>query len=201
MRIVLCFKEGLMREALERLLSHDANLEVVASATKASTALSAAKVHGARILVVVAEGLDEEDVTRLRDAKEDATFHFLVIGETQEGIEKARIPFDKFVARSAPRHKLFRSISDLGNRQMKPRYIVRERPHIYSMVTVLTPREHEIALKVAEGLSNRDIAEDLNLAEQTVKNLVSVVMRKMSCKNRVQVALKLSKKAEAAAAR
>ena len=193
MRIALCFKENLMRDALERLLSNDGNFEVVASAAKASTAISAAKVHDARVLVAVVEGMDEEDMERLKAVREDATFQILLIAESTEEVEKLGLPYDKIVPRSATRQKLFRATNDLASRELRPRYVIRERPPIYGMVTVLTPREHEISLKVAEGLSNRDIAEDLNLAEQTVKNLVSVVMRKMSCRNRVQVALKLSK--------
>ena len=193
MRIALCYKEGLLREALERLLSEDGNFEVVASATKASTVVSAAKVHDARVVVVVMDGLDHEDLERLRSARPDTRFHTLAIGESIAEIEALGITVDKFVPKSATRAKLFRAIVDLGSREMRRPMVILEKPPIYGMVTVLTPREHEIALKVAEGLSNRDIALDLDLAEQTVKNLVSVVMRKMGCKNRVQVALKLAK--------
>jgi DNA-binding NarL/FixJ family response regulator len=40
-------------------------------------------------------------------------------------------------------------------------------------------------------MSNRRIAHVTGLREQSIKNLVSVVMRKLNCENRVQVALKL----------
>jgi DNA-binding NarL/FixJ family response regulator len=53
----------------------------------------------------------------------------------------------------------------------------------------LTPREQDIAVGVSKGLSNREIAKAHKLAEQSVKNLVSAVMRKMKVTNRVQVAL------------
>ena len=193
MRIALCFRENLLRDALERLLSQDGNYEVVASAVNASTAISAAKVHDARVLVLVADTLDKEDIDRLKALGDEPSFQILVIAESAEEADGLGFHYDKIVTRSAPKHRLYRALNDLASREMRPRYVVRERPPIYGMVTVLTPREHEIALKVAEGLSNRDIAADLNLAEQTVKNLVSVIMRKMGCRNRVQVALKLSK--------
>jgi DNA-binding NarL/FixJ family response regulator len=41
-------------------------------------------------------------------------------------------------------------------------------------------------------MSNRRIAESLGIREQSVKNLVSVLMRKLHCENRVQVALQLT---------
>jgi DNA-binding NarL/FixJ family response regulator len=53
----------------------------------------------------------------------------------------------------------------------------------------LTPREQDIAVGVSKGLSNREIAKTHKLAEQSVKNLVSAVMKKMKASNRVQVAL------------
>jgi DNA-binding NarL/FixJ family response regulator len=56
----------------------------------------------------------------------------------------------------------------------------------------LTPRERDVAKLIAVGLPNRDIASKLDLREQSVKNLASVIMRKLSCDNRVQVALHLS---------
>jgi DNA-binding CsgD family transcriptional regulator len=56
----------------------------------------------------------------------------------------------------------------------------------------LSRREYECAQLVAKGMSNRKIAQITGLREQSVKNLVSVVIRKLNCENRVQVALKLS---------
>ena len=56
----------------------------------------------------------------------------------------------------------------------------------------MTKREYEVAALVAKGFSNRRVAEVTGLREQSIKNLVSVVMRKLKCENRVQVALRLA---------
>jgi DNA-binding NarL/FixJ family response regulator len=61
----------------------------------------------------------------------------------------------------------------------------------YGSANNLTKREFEVAQFIAKGMSNRAIAETADLHEQSVKNLVSVVLRKLSCENRTQVALKL----------
>ncbi|MEN3304635.1 MAG: hypothetical protein V7603_837 [Micromonosporaceae bacterium] len=53
---------------------------------------------------------------------------------------------------------------------------------------LLTPRQLQVALSVAEGLTNRQIANQLCIAEWTVVNHVRQVMRKLGCKSRVQVA-------------
>ena len=53
---------------------------------------------------------------------------------------------------------------------------------------------------VAKGFTNAKIAESMALKEQSVKNLVSTVIRKLHCENRVQVALRLQRTVEATAA-
>lgn len=58
-----------------------------------------------------------------------------------------------------------------------------EAPRAYG----LTPRQHQIALLVADGLTNRQIARQLEISEWTVVNHLRVVMQKMDCASRVQV--------------
>ena len=53
----------------------------------------------------------------------------------------------------------------------------------------LTPREEEVLSFLAEGASNREIAEGLGLQVVTVKLHVRGVCRKLSAKNRTQAAL------------
>lgn len=53
----------------------------------------------------------------------------------------------------------------------------------------LTEREVAIIALIAEGLSNREIAGRLFLAEKTVKNYVSVILGKLGMQRRTQAAL------------
>lgn len=53
----------------------------------------------------------------------------------------------------------------------------------------LTPREHEVADCVADGLSNAQIARRLYMSVPTVKAHVSSVLAKLEAENRVQVAI------------
>lgn len=52
----------------------------------------------------------------------------------------------------------------------------------------LSPTEERILDKVAEGLTNRQIAERTNLAEKTVKNYVSSILRKLDVTRRAEAA-------------
>jgi len=55
----------------------------------------------------------------------------------------------------------------------------------------LTERESEIARAVAEGLSNRLIAERFGITERTVKAHLSSIFRKLGVKDRMALALGL----------
>jgi two-component system response regulator DegU len=52
----------------------------------------------------------------------------------------------------------------------------------------LSEREREVLVLVAQGYSNREIAERLVLAEGTVKNHVSNILGKLQAENRTQAA-------------
>jgi two-component system nitrate/nitrite response regulator NarL len=54
---------------------------------------------------------------------------------------------------------------------------------------VLTKREEGVVHLVAEGLTNRDISEQLNLSEQTVRNYLFRIFNKVGTSNRLELAL------------
>jgi two-component system, NarL family, nitrate/nitrite response regulator NarL len=53
----------------------------------------------------------------------------------------------------------------------------------------LTEREHQILAKVAGGLSNKEIAQQLFLSEKTVKHYMTNILQKLQVRNRVEAAL------------
>jgi DNA-binding NarL/FixJ family response regulator len=55
--------------------------------------------------------------------------------------------------------------------------------------TALTPRERQILVLVAQGKSNRDIADDLVISERTARTHVSNVLTKLGLASRTQAAL------------
>lgn len=66
---------------------------------------------------------------------------------------------------------------------------LREGPPEDPLTKHLTPKEHQILGLVGEGLTNRQIAERLSLAEKTVKNYVSTMLGKLGVESRTQAAI------------
>jgi len=54
---------------------------------------------------------------------------------------------------------------------------------------LLTPREEQVVALVAEGLSNRDTARELNLSEHTVKKYLFRIFDKLGISSRVELVL------------
>lgn len=53
----------------------------------------------------------------------------------------------------------------------------------------ITEKEYEIICKIAEGLSNKEIADTLFLSEGTVRNYISTILEKLELRDRTQIAI------------
>ena len=53
----------------------------------------------------------------------------------------------------------------------------------------LTRREHDLVRALARGLSNRQIAAEFSLSEQTVKNQLTTIYQKLRIGSRLQLAV------------
>jgi len=54
---------------------------------------------------------------------------------------------------------------------------------------LLTPREEQVVALVADGLSNRQVAEELNLSEHTIKKYLFRIFDKLGISSRVELVL------------
>ena len=70
---------------------------------------------------------------------------------------------------------------------------LRAGPETDEALTPLTDQERRILELIGEGLTNRQIAERMFLAEKTVKNYVSSLFAKLGMERRTQAAVFASK--------
>ena len=64
--------------------------------------------------------------------------------------------------------------------------LLRERKAEASISSPLTPRELEILSHIARGYINKQIADKLGISEQTIKNHMSSILRKLDANDRTQ---------------
>lgn len=63
------------------------------------------------------------------------------------------------------------------------------KPSLHPALSVLTPKELEVAADVAVGLNNKEVAEKRFMSERTVKSHLTSIFHKLNLRDRVQLAL------------
>lgn len=72
--------------------------------------------------------------------------------------------------------------------------LARRRPqHPYELLLTLTSQELNAAIRLAKGLTNRQISQEMFVAERTAKNLTSSVLRKLGAARRAEAAVFITK--------
>jgi DNA-binding NarL/FixJ family response regulator len=140
---------------------------------EATRQIAAATENGPRILILTTFDLDDY----VYDALQAGASGFLLKDVPAESLFDAVRVIAGGEALLAPTitRRLIAEFARLRPRQVRP-----------EALSELTPREIEILGLVAEGLSNREIAERLVLSDETVKTHVSHVLRKLGLRDRAQ---------------
>ena len=180
--LAIAIHDPLLREGLGALIEREGPINIVASAADLESCLVAARQTGASTGLIDFDDIKPADATLLPGIR---ALGVKVIAIAQKEDSDPKL-VDLVIARSMGKDVLIRRLREslVGGRSYG-----RGRS---SYGGRLTPREHDVARLIAQGLPNREIAVRLQLREQSIKNLASVVMRKLRCDNRVQVALQLS---------
>jgi two-component system response regulator DevR len=91
---------------------------------------------------------------------------------------------DVFLAKTAGSAEVLQAVRDAASGREHGQHIA---VHEDDAVSRLTPMEKRVLDLVGQGLANREIADELGIAEKTVKNHVTSVLAKMGLQRRTQV--------------
>ena len=206
-RILLVDDQKLMREGLRVLLEMEPDLEVVGEAGDGEAALAVYAEHEPDVVLmdVRMPGMDGVEATRrLRERWPDARVIILTTFDDDEYVfEGLRAGALGYLLKDVSGHELAEAVRTVvaGGALIEPsvaRKVVAEfarlappvRPPDAGLPEPLTDREQEILQLLAQGLSNREIARRLFLAEGTVKNYVTAILGKLGVRDRTQAALR-----------
>jgi DNA-binding NarL/FixJ family response regulator len=178
MRLGLVSSKQIYRDALAALLSKDARLQIVAAADSAAALFERLSGRPVDAVLVDEFTCDADEAGFLRGAQVFASFSILRIVDRQQG---ERLSDDELPKSASGKELAERLISLTASPSTTPA----------ANPMGLSRREYEIAQLLANGSSNRQISVTTGLREQSIKNMVTSIMRKLECDNRTQVALKM----------
>ena len=192
----------LVREALTAMLGALPEFLVLASATADSAFLTAVKPQ----VVLLDVGLGDQDslrvATAIRSEVPDARIIVMdLIPDNEEVVEFVNAGVCGFVLKDATFDEFVATIRSVaaGEKVLPARMteslfarIAREadgrgKEEVLEDVR-MTRREREVIDLIGEGLSNKEIAQRLNIATHTVKSHVRNVMEKLALHTRLQIA-------------
>ena len=204
-RVFLLDDHALVREGIRSLLESEPDIEVVGEAGTAAEALT--RVPLARpdvaILDVRLDGSSGIEVCReLRSAMPElACLMRTSFADDEALFASVMAGASGYVLKQIRTGDLIEDVRRVarGESLLDPKVIARviERitnpPKSDPEFESLSPQEHRILDLIAEGQTNREIAEHLFLAEHTVKNYTTTLLRKLKVSNRTEAAIYATK--------
>ena len=205
--ILVVDDQRLMREGLRTLLELEPDLEVVGEAGDGQAAIVAYAECAPDVVLMdvrmpVMDGV--EATRRIRQTWPEARVIILTTFDDDEYVfEGLRAGAQGYLLKAVSSGELADAIRTVaaGGALIDPsvtRKVVAEfarlgaptRPLGSGLPEPLSDRELDVLRLVAQGLSNREIAERLYLAEGTVKNYVTNILGKIGARDRTQAALR-----------
>jgi DNA-binding NarL/FixJ family response regulator len=199
-RILLVDDHEIVRRGLRELLEAEGDLEVVAQAGSLDEALvlDIAHVDVAVLDVRLPDGSGVDLCRQLRAERPELGCLMLTSFADNEALNASVLAGARgYVLKNVRGDELITSIRRVANGEMllTTDQVERARERLRRQITEdiriesLSPQEHRILDLLSEGLSNREIADVMFLAEKTVKNYVSNLLAKLGFQRRTEAAL------------
>lgn len=202
-RVVLADDHVLFRQALRHLLESESDIRVVGEADDGVTAVELVAHYLPDVVVLDISMPALDGITaaqQLRQAYPQIGIIMLTMfAEDTHVIRAIRAGADGYLLKNTESKRVVEAIRavargesiidpELASKVMNE---FRRLSDIQDGVNVagLTDRELALLQLVANGLSNKEIAEELGLAESTVKNRLSILFQKLDVKDRTQAAI------------
>jgi DNA-binding NarL/FixJ family response regulator len=205
-RVVVADDQPLVRSGLRTILDAQPDIDVIGEAGDGHEAVALARLERPDVVLmdVRMPGLDGIAATRQLagpDVTEPVAVLVLTTFDLDEHVYDAlRAGARGFLLKDATRDELVNAVRVVarGDALLAPsvtRRLIEQmaagvpsRPAVVA-VDDLTPREREVLLLVAEGLTNAEIAQRLVVGEATVKTHVARMLMKLGLRDRIQAVI------------
>jgi DNA-binding NarL/FixJ family response regulator len=192
-RVVVADDHALVRLGLKALIEAQPDMEVVGEAADGPAAVEAYNTHHPDVLLVdlrmpTMSGRDV--ISNVRKTSADAKVVVLTSFDGDEDVFRAvQAGARGYLLKSTPPDEVIKAIRTVhsGGRLIAPEVAARLADRVNS--PSLTAREVAVLELVAKGLSNKEIAAALFLAEDTVKNHLKHIYGKLEVSDRTEAVL------------
>ena len=192
MKLLIAEDQSMLRDAMSTLLSMEDSVESVLQAKDGKEAIDLISTNDIDVAILDVEmpeatGLDVLEYIRSNniDCKVVIVTTFKRMGYFERAIKNN---VDAYVLKDRSIDELMKTINTVlaGHKEYSPELM----ENIFNSHNPLTNQEKIILIKIKEGLSNKEIANELFLSEGTIRNYISNILTKLNCKNRTEAVKK-----------
>ena len=200
-KVMIADDHSLIREGIRQLLEFDGSIEVIGEASNGIECLEKLEVLSPDVLLLdinmpEMNGIDV--LKQLKEKKSDVKVLILTVHNELEYLLMAiDIGVDGYILKDSESSELKKAIDIVykGENYIQPSLIPALNNQLVNRdidkdkIDLLTSREFEVLVQVANGMSNKEIATNLNISERTVKNHISNIFKKIDVSDRTQAAV------------
>lgn len=201
--VFLLAQNRLLREALSRVLANKNDIEVVGACALSSDSVQEIMAAGPDILVVDSFSTNDAHLEFVREVQRNVpAVRLIMIGMEIDGqhfLQLIREGAMGYIAKDASALEVVTAIRTVaaGGAACSPdlcaflfRFAARQNqmPSFHARSKLgLTNREQQLVGLISRGMTNKEIARELQLAENTVRNHVHRMLRKLGATHRLAV--------------
>lgn len=196
-RVFIVEDHAFTRDGLRVAVGREPDLQVVGEARSAEEGLEklAQTASDVVLMDIGLPGMDGIEATRLIKERFGVRVVVLTVHQLEAEVLAAMASgADAYCLKSTDPASLLLAIraAALGSTYLDPQiaHIVLGQVNVPHSEVQLSPRETEVLRCIAEGLSNKEIAQKLGISLSTVKTHIEEVLEKLSASDRTQAAVK-----------
>ncbi len=199
-RLLIVDDHNVVRQGLRFLLQHESDIDIVGEAADGEQAIALVRQHVPAVVLLDLLMPKMDGLTALRTIKEISPSTQVIILTSHQGDDEL---FDaikagalSYVMKTAGVDVVVESVraAARGESLLDPSVAAKvleemRRGHDRDEVDPLSRREVEVLSALARGRSNKEIAKELSIGEETVKTHVSNILSKLHLADRTQAAI------------
>ena len=201
-RVVICDDHELFRQGLSMVLGGTDGIDVVGVAADGAEAVALVEEHQPDVVLLDVRMPGTDGIAAARSivaGSESVRVLMLTVSDAEEDLyESVKAGAHGYLLKDVGADELLAAIHAVvaGQSLISPPMAAKLLAEFNTLARAaearasgpqLTERELEVLALLARSLSNREIAEELGIAENTVKNHVRSILEKLGMRSRVEV--------------